>query len=143
MRKVLIAFALFIPSISFGAKKIKIKNALDMRDPFKRPVTKLSSKKQSISKYYRNGVYTNQNTIDGIPLDKIKIVGVMLRKSRRALAKVEGFKDNFIVQEGQVLGLNGAEVKGILPGGIVLVEKIKNVYDEFEYLETLIPIETE
>ena len=143
MRNLLLVFMLSIPTASFGAKRIKIKNALDIRDPFKRPVTKLSSKKQSISKYYRNGIYTNQNTIDGIPLDKIKIVGVMLGKSRRALAKVDGLKENFIVQEGQVLGLNGAEVKGILPGGIVLVEKIKNVYDEFEYLETLIPIETE
>ena len=143
MKTFLLAFVILIPAVSLGAKKIKIKNALDIRDPFKRPVTKLSSKKQSISKYYRNGVYTNQNTIDGVPLDKIKIVGVMLGKSRRALAKVDGLKENFIVQEGQVLGLNGAEVKGILPGGIVLVEKIKNVYDEFEYLETLIPIETE
>ena len=143
MRNLLLVFMLSIPTASFGAKRIKIKNALDIRDPFKRPVTKLRSKKQSISKYYRNGIYTNQNTIDGIPLDKIKIVGVMLGKSRRALAKVDGLKENFIVQEGQVLGLNGAEVKGILPGGIVLVEKIKNVYDEFEYLETLIPIETE
>ncbi|MAW07465.1 MAG: hypothetical protein CME61_04195 [Halobacteriovoraceae bacterium] len=143
MRYILLALILALPAISLGAKKIKIKNALDMRDPFKRPVTKLGSKKQSISKYYRNGVYTNQNTIDGVPLDKIKVVGVMLGKNRRALAKVEGLKENFIVQEGQVLGLNGAEVKGILPGGIVLVEKIKNVYDEFEYLETLIPIETE
>ena len=134
---------IFFVGDSFCAERIKIKNPLDMRDPFKRPVSKTGSKKQSISKYFKNGVYTNQETIDGVPLANIKIVGVMLGKNRRALARVNGGKQNYIIQEGQVLGLNGAEVKGILPGGIVLVEKIKNVYDEFEYLETLIPIETE
>ena len=33
-----------------------------------------------------------------------------------------------------------AEVKAILPGGVVIVEKIKNIYDQDEYLETILPI---
>ena len=123
--------------------KIKVNNPLELRDPFKRPMLKSKSTKKSVSKYYKDGIYTNQQTIQGTPLNKIKIVGVMLGKNRRALAKIEGNENIFIVQEGQVLGLDGAVVKGILPAGIVLVEKIKNVYDDFEYLETLIPIESE
>ena len=123
--------------------KINIKNPLELRDPFKRPMLKSKSKKASASKYFRDGIYTNQETIDGTPLGKIKIVGVMLGKNRRALAKIEGNEKTFILQEGQTLGLDGAVIKGVLPAGIVLVEKIKNVYDDFEYLETLIPIENE
>ena len=132
---------LLIPCVVFS--KINIKNPLELRDPFKRPMIKSRSKKASVSKYFRDGVYTNQETIDGTPLNKIKIVGVMLGKNRRALAKIEGNDKTFILQEGQTLGLDGAVIKGVLPAGIVLVEKIKNVYDDFEYLETLIPIENE
>ena len=126
-----------------ASAKISVKNALELRDPFKRPMLKSKATKKSVSKYYKDGVYTNQESIKGTPLNKIKIVGVMLGKNRRALARIEGNPNIFIVQEGQVLGLDGAVVKGILPAGIVLVEKIKNVYDDFEYLETLIPIESE
>lgn len=123
--------------------KLSVKNALELRDPFKRPMLKSKSTKKSVSKYYKEGIYTNQESIQGTPLNQIKIVGVMLGKNRRALARIEGNTNIFIIQEGQVLGLDGAVVKGILPAGIVLVEKIKNVYDDFEYLETLIPIESE
>ena len=47
------------------------------------------------------------------------------------------------MREGMKLGLNNAEIKAILPGGIVLVEKIRNVYDEDEYLETILPVSIE
>ena len=47
---------------------------------------------------------------------------------------------SFILKEGMSLGKNKAELKAILPGGIVLVEKFKNVYDQDEYLETIIPV---
>ena len=82
-------------------------------------------------------------SIDGVPLEDIKITGVMLGKNRRALAQIEGSNDNFILKEGMTLGLDDSVLKAILPGGIVLVEKIKNVYDQYEYLETLIPITEE
>jgi type IV pilus assembly protein PilP len=67
----------------------------------------------------------------------------MIGKERRALAKVAGGTDTFIIKEGMKLGQNGAEVKAILPGGIVLVEKIVNVYDQEEYLETVLPVSTD
>lgn len=141
MRFIITLVFMLVSSDAFS--KIKVNNPLELRDPFKRPMLKSKSTKKSVSKYYKDGIYTNQQTIQGTPLNKIKIVGVMLGKNRRALAKIEGNENIFIVQEGQVLGLDGAVVKGILPAGIVLVEKIKNVYDDFEYLETLIPIESE
>ena len=45
-----------------------------------------------------------------------------------------------ILREGMKIGADQAELKAILPGGIILVEKITNVYGEEEYLETVIPI---
>jgi type IV pilus assembly protein PilP len=38
------------------------------------------------------------------------------------------------------LGENNAELRAILPGGLILVEKNINIYGEEEYLETVIPI---
>ncbi|AYF43175.1 hypothetical protein BALOs_0154 [Halobacteriovorax sp. BALOs_7] len=45
-----------------------------------------------------------------------------------------------IIKEGMKIGPDQVEVKAILPGGVVLVEKIINVYDEEEYLETILPL---
>ena len=42
-----------------------------------------------------------------------------------------------------VIGENNAVIKAILPGGVVLVEKIKNVYEQDEYLETILTITPE
>ena len=53
---------------------------------------------------------------------------------------IDGDSNVYYIKEGMKLGENGAEVKAILPGGIVLVEKIRNVYDQDEYLETVIPV---
>jgi len=36
-----------------------------------------------------------------------------------------------------------AELKAIMPGGIALVEKIKNIYDQEEYIETIILLSTQ
>ena len=66
---------------------------------------KSRSKKASVSKYFRDGVYTNQESIDGTPLNKIKIVGVMLGKNRRALAKIEGNDKTFIFKRDKRWGL--------------------------------------
>jgi type IV pilus assembly protein PilP len=53
---------------------------------------------------------------------------------------VSGGKDVIILKEGMKIGQDEAELKAILPGGIVLVEKIVNVYGQEEFLETVIPI---
>ena len=44
------------------------------------------------------------------------------------------------LKEGMTLGTQNAVVRAILPGGIVLVEKISNVYGQEEFFETVIPI---
>ena len=38
------------------------------------------------------------------------------------------------------IGRDKIEVKAILPGGMILVEKITNIYGDDEYIETVIPI---
>lgn len=138
----------------FQGKTTTIKNPFELRDPFKRYPFKrtASSSKKSITTA-TNGVYSNLPDIENIPLSQIKIVGVLLGTNRRALAKVisegggqgsEGInKNTYMLKEGMKLGLDGAELKAILPGGIVVVEKIRNVYDQDEYLETVIPVSSE
>ncbi|MGB0453529.1 MAG: hypothetical protein ACPGJV_07420, partial [Bacteriovoracaceae bacterium] len=75
------------------------------------------------------------------PISNIKIVGIFLGKDRRAVAALRsGSQNTFILKEGMQIGENKAEIKAILPGGIVLVEKIRNVYDQEEFLETIIPV---
>ena len=115
----LFTFFFLSASLTLTEAKQKNSNPLDLRDPFKRPFLKKTGKKQSVSKYYKGGVYTNKQGIDGVPLEQIKIIGVLLGKNRRALVKIEGKENTFVIKEGQVLGLDGAEVKGILPAGLV------------------------
>lgn len=131
----------------FQRTKTTITNPFEMRDPFKRKALKLKS---SSTKDYKldKTIFSNIPTLDGVPLDKIKITGVILGEERRAIARIIGAEgaaagqdaQTFVLKEGMKLGFNQAEVKAILPGGIVLVEKIKNVYDQEEYIETIMPV---
>jgi type IV pilus assembly protein PilP len=70
---------------------------------------------------------------------------VLLGEQRRAMVKIADRNDNeiFYLREGSKIGQNNAELRAILPAGIILVEKIRNVYDQDEYLETVIPITQE
>ena len=125
--------------------KTMLKNPLDLRDPFKR---KMSKRKAQLKKAISNGIYSNQNDIiENKPVESIRIIGVVFGKERRAMAKVSDGKtmtnEVYFIKEGMKIGPNGAEVKAILPGGIVLVEKVRNVYDQDEYLETVIPVSNE
>lgn len=124
--------------------KTYVKNPLDLRDPFKR---KINKKKSQLKHATQNtGYFTNiSNSIENKPVENIKIIGVMIGQERRAMAKIMGEQDQnvYYLKEGMKVGPNGAEVKAILPGGIVLVEKIRNVYDQDEYLETVIPVSSE
>lgn len=126
--------------------KTYVKNPLDLRDPFKRKINKKKSDLQTKAKNRLEGVYNNiPGSIETKPLENIKIIGVIIGPQRRAMAKMiderEGDDQNiYYIKEGMKIGENGAEVKAILPGGIVLVEKIRNVYDQDEYLETVIPV---
>ena len=128
---------------------------LGLRDPFKRDLPKKSRGK---SRFKKGNAFTNSPTLQDVPLENIKIVGILLGKERRALAKVgttadleasaeaaargdnAPLEDIYTIKEGMKLGVNSGEVRAILPGGIVIVEKIRNVYDQDEYLETIIPL---
>lgn len=121
--------------------KTKIKEPFKLRDPF-RPKEVRGTKDKQITQSggVRNGIFTNLDTVENVPLSQIKITGVIIGKDRRAIAKIADGKPGVILREGMKIGEDQAEIKAILPGGIVLVEKIINVYGQDEYLETVIPI---
>jgi Tfp pilus assembly protein PilP len=131
------------PAFNLFKSKTYVKNPLDLRDPFKRRINK--KKNGSGRQNHEVGNYTNYGeNIESKPVESIRIIGVMIGKDRRAMAKLfTGGKlqnDVYYIKEGMKIGPNGAEVKAILPGGVVLVEKIRNVYDQDEYLETVLPL---
>lgn len=132
-------------AFSLFKSKTYLKNPLDLRDPFKRRINKKKGQQQKI---HESGIFSNQSDrIEDKPIESIRIVGVMIGKERRAIAKIAQGKtlspEVYFIKEGMKIGPNGAEVKAILAGGVVLVEKIRNVYDQDEYLETVIPVSSE
>lgn len=159
MKVILYIFAILLLDISLNSSaaeeaggeytlyksKTYVKNPLDLRDPFRRKINKKKSQ-QSKVRNQLDGLFTNiSNAIENKPVEGIKIVGVMIGKERRAMAKIideigTPAEAVYYLKEGMKIGPNGAEVKAILPGGVVLVEKIRNVYDQDEYLETVIPV---
>lgn len=145
-------FSLFVMnSASFAQTKVKrnnifkdkttIENPFELRDPFRPPVIRTERKQGRLDKAtLRDGTYTNIPSIGEIDIDQMRIVGVMVGKERRALARLEGKPNVFVLREGMRIGKDNAELKAIHPGGIIFVEKLVNVYGEEEYLETVIPI---
>jgi hypothetical protein len=128
---------------TFFKDKTRIANPFELRDPFKAPLIKNSnSKDESASSSLQNGIYTNlvEKSLTGVSIQKIKVVGVLIGKERRAMVQFDTDISVTILKEGMKLGPDNAELKAILPGGIVLVEKIVNVYGQEEFLETVIPI---
>ncbi len=126
---------------NFFEGKTNIKSIYTMRDPFKTPNSK-KRKRDDVNKGFLNkeGIFTNIPSLDDAELNKITVKGVFVGKNRRALTQIDGMKLTVIVKEGMKLGREQAEIKAILPGGIVIVEKIVNVYGQDEFLETIIPI---
>ena len=126
-----------------------IKDPFLLRDPFIKKKVTIKSNKKKKKKFGTS--LSNRPTLEIEELKNLAIVGIFLGKDRRALAKivsktggVDG-KTNFeaevyTLKEGMILGKNKAEVKAILPGGVVLVEKIRNVYEQTELLETILPL---
>jgi len=151
----LIIFLFNSPAINSAEYKFykdvttRIKDPFNMRDPYKRVQIKRKSElKKSYSILEEGNVFSNLPTIENVPLSKIKIVGILLGKERRAMAKISVSGggpggETYILKEGMKLGENQAELKAILPGGIVVVEKLKDVYDKDEFIETLIPVSPE
>ncbi len=130
-------------------KQTSIKNPFELRDPFKKKKRKTGKRNKNYGNYLKNGKYSNIVSIeDGFKINQIRIVGVLLGQNRRAIAKIVDNSgklnpESYIVKEGMKIGDNDAEVKAIVPGGVVLVEKIRNVYDQDEYIETIIPVTSE
>ena len=151
--KFIFAFALLTQiaqaeeSYKFIHSNTYVKNPLDLRDPFKRKM----SKRKSNQTTQKNGLVTTtrgfyknyDDSIENKPVEQMKIIGVMTGADRRAMAKIGTSPETYILKEGMKIGPNQAEVKAILPGGIILVEKIRNVYDQVEYLETVLPVSNE
>jgi Tfp pilus assembly protein PilP len=120
---------------NFFKDKTRIENPFELRDPFKTPLLK-SKKKVTGKENYSRSV---EDDLAGMALQDIKVVGVLIGKERRAVLQVEK-GPLVLVKEGMKIGPDQVELKAILPGGIILVEKIVNVYGQDEYLETVVPI---
>ena len=125
----------------FFKNKTQIENPFELRDPFKAPRMKGSGGRNVYST--GKGQYTNiaEANIQSLNVNEFKVVGVLIGKERRVLVKANPeAKDVIILKEGMKLGPDQTELKAILPGGIILVEKILNVYGQEEFLETVVPI---
>ena len=128
------------PTSNFFRDKTKIDSPFDLRDPFKSPPTKTDkSNERAGFTISGKGQYTNIKAGSVAKIEDIKVVGVLIGKERRAMVSA-GNKEIIILKEGMKVGDDGAELKAILPGGIILVEKMINVYGQEEFLETVIPI---
>ncbi len=128
------------PLSNFFRDKTKIEKPFELRDPFKAPQSKSDKSKDKEGYTSSNGQYSNIKEESVTSVESLRVVGVLIGRERRAMVK-DGEKAGIIIlKEGMKIGDDGAELKAILPGGIILVEKIVNVYGQEEYLETVIPI---
>ncbi|MCT4642570.1 MAG: hypothetical protein N4A33_09780 [Bacteriovoracaceae bacterium] len=129
----------FAKEIKVFDGKTSIENPFKLRDPFHSPIFK-KSKNSDIAGKISSTVYNDAPSINNVKLDDITITGVVIGKERRAFAKAKGVNRVVILKEGMKIGENKAELRAILPGGLILVEKTVNIYGEEEYLETILPI---
>ncbi len=119
--------------------KTSIEKPFDLRDPFVAPRMK-RNKKSKLASQKSSTVFDDTPSIDNAKVEDIVITGVIIGKERRAFAKIKGIERVVALKEGMNIGENNAELKAILAGGIILVEKTINIYGEEEYLETILPI---
>ncbi len=132
---------LFITLSSFGAEVVDLNNARNIRDPFKVKYKKRMGHKRARKEKFKG--FSNKLTTNHLKIDRLKVTGIFLGKDPRAVVKEiqgDGLSESVILKEGMKIGPDQVEVKAILPGGVVLVEKIINVYAEEEYLETILPL---
>ncbi len=125
--------------------KTSIQRPFKLRDPFKRPITatKEEVQKETSSIVKKGNLYTNIHDDLRVPVEKMTVTGVLLGNRRKATVRIEGRPSLVTLEEGMKVGEKGqAEVKAILPGGVVIAEKFKNIYDQVEYIETILPIRT-
>jgi type IV pilus assembly protein PilP len=146
MNKYLIVFILFVLSNPLYSRidtifkgQTSIKNPFELRDPFQPPKFKSRSSKRI--KERSKGILDNVERYTGeYDLEKIVIVGILIGKERRVLVRIDKDQSTYTLREGEKIGSSGPVIKAILPGGVILVEKITNIYGESEFIETVVPI---
>lgn len=119
--------------------KTEIEKPFELRDPFVAPRTK-RIKNTGLASQKSSTLFDDTPSIENAKISDISITGVIIGKNRRAFAKIKGIDRIIALKEGMLIGENDAELKAILAGGIILVEKTVNIYGEEEYLETVLPI---
>lgn len=126
---------------TFFDGKTELEDPFALRDPFKKPLIDLGIKeKKDKPLLERQKEETDEELVAKMTIADLKIVGILIGKDRRAMLQGAAPGKTILLKEGMLIGPNQAEVKAILPAGIVIVEKMKNIYDETEYLETIVPI---
>ena len=130
---------LYAARIDIFNDKTSIEKPFELRDPFLAPRVK-RSKDTGIASQISSTVYDDSPSIADTSVKDLVVTGVIIGKTRRAFASVKGIDRVIVLKEGMKIGENDAEIKAILPGGLILVEKTVNIYGEEEYLETIIPI---
>ncbi len=126
---------------TFFEGKTELEDPFSLRDPFKRPFFDLgNSEKKEKPLLLRPKEESDEELVGKMNVADLKIVGILIGKERRAMLQGDRPGKTILLKEGMLIGPNQAEVKAILPAGIVIVEKMKNIYEETEYLETIIPI---
>ena len=139
---------LFAGPRDFFNGKTSIKNPFSMRDPFQKPdEAREKIRKETAPFKQGSGQYSNVPQLArNISFKQLDIVGVLIGKERRVIVRPKGQGDSdgnaptFVVREGTAFPADNAVLKAIHPGGVILVERISNVYGQYEYLETVIPI---
>ncbi len=152
MRKNLVIKFIFLVILTFAVQAApenifegytSIEEPFELRDPFKAPDLRVEKESNVVGKV-SSGVYSNIPILGDAPIEAIQVVGVIIGKERRAFIRLKQGENagatTYTVKEGQLMGENDAELKAILPGGLILVEKTTNIYGQEEYLETVIPI---
>lgn len=130
---------LYAAKIDVFKGKTSIEKPFELRDPFLAPRVK-RSKDSGIASQISSTVYDDSPSVEDAKLKDLVVTGVIIGKTRRAFANVKGIDRVVVLKEGMKIGENDAEIKAILPGGLILVEKTVNIYGEEEYLETIVPI---
>ena len=118
MKYVLITILSFSNLVTFAMDSSLKRRLKNFRDPFKRNIKSISSKKVKAS---QKTYFTNKTDPSQISIEDIKVSGVFLGENRRAIGVSR--KDNkiqpFVIKEGMLIGPEKIKVEAILPGGIV------------------------
>lgn len=145
MKTILMSVILFFSNSSQSAiedifrGQTSIDKPFDLRDPFRPPEFPGQAKKNRNEQ--NNGVWNNQKKLeDDVKIEDIIVTGVLIGTNRRVILRIGSDPTSYTLKEGETVGPIGPEIKAILPGGIILAEKINNIYGEPEYIETVIPI---